>query len=48
MLNCLGSAIQGDDQVVSAEEVFELRFRHANCARRRCNAKASKQFTDAK
>jgi Flp pilus assembly CpaF family ATPase len=28
MLNCLASAIPGHDRVVSAEEVFELRFPH--------------------
>jgi pilus assembly protein CpaF len=28
MLNCLGAAIPGGDRVVSAEEVFELRFPH--------------------
>ncbi|SDR70912.1 pilus assembly protein CpaF [Nocardioides scoriae] len=28
MLNCLASAIPGGDRIVSAEEVFELRFSH--------------------
>jgi len=28
MLNCLAAAIPGSDRVVSAEEVFELRFPH--------------------
>jgi hypothetical protein len=28
MLNCLASAIPGGDRVISAEEVFELRFPH--------------------
>jgi len=28
MLNCLAAAIPGGDRVVSAEEVFELRFPH--------------------
>jgi pilus assembly protein CpaF len=28
MLNCLAAAIPGGDRVVSAEEVFELRFQH--------------------
>ncbi len=28
MLNCLAAAIPGSDRVVSAEEVFELRFKH--------------------
>jgi pilus assembly protein CpaF len=28
MLNCLASAIPGTDRVISAEEVFELRFSH--------------------
>jgi pilus assembly protein CpaF len=27
-LNCLAAAIPGGDRVVSAEEVFELRFPH--------------------
>jgi pilus assembly protein CpaF len=30
MLNCLAAAIPGSDRVVSAEEVFELRFRHTD------------------
>lgn len=30
MLNCLAAAIPGGDRVVSAEEVFELRFPHPN------------------
>ena len=28
MLNCLAAAIPGGDRVISAEEVFELRFPH--------------------
>ena len=28
MLNCLAAAIPGGDRIVSAEEVFELRFAH--------------------
>jgi pilus assembly protein CpaF len=28
MLNCLGSAVPGRERIVSAEEVFELRFNH--------------------
>src|SRR4029079_6967487 len=28
LLNCLASAIPGSDRVVSAEEVYELRFHH--------------------
>ncbi len=28
MLNCLGASIPGGDRIVSAEEVFELRFSH--------------------
>ena len=28
MLNCLAAAISGGDRVLSAEEVFELRFPH--------------------
>ncbi|MEP9364001.1 ATPase, T2SS/T4P/T4SS family [Nocardioides sp. CN2-186] len=31
MLNCLAAAIPGGDRVVSAEEVFELRFPHPDC-----------------
>lgn len=30
MLNCLGSAIPGTDRVITVEEVFELRFPHAD------------------
>jgi|GEM_PF-4954397 len=28
MLNCMAAAIPGGDRVISAEEVFELRFLH--------------------
>lgn len=28
MLNCLAAAVPGGERVVSAEEVFELRFSH--------------------
>jgi pilus assembly protein CpaF len=28
MLNCLAAAIPGGERVISAEEVFELRFPH--------------------
>jgi pilus assembly protein CpaF len=28
LVNCLAAAIPGDDRVVSAEEVFELRYPH--------------------
>lgn len=30
MLNCLAAAIPGGDRIISAEEVFELRFQHAD------------------
>ena len=30
MLNCLVAAIPGGDRVISAEEVFELRFNHSD------------------
>lgn len=30
LLNCLAAAIPGGDRIVSAEEVFELRFQHAD------------------
>jgi len=30
MLNCLAAAIPGGDRVISAEEVFELRFNHSD------------------
>ena len=33
MLNCLAAAIPGGDRIVSAEEVFELRFRHPDWVR---------------
>lgn len=31
MLNCLAAAIPGGERVISAEEVFELRFPHLDC-----------------
>ncbi|HET8603841.1 MAG TPA: ATPase, T2SS/T4P/T4SS family [Marmoricola sp.] len=30
MLNCLAAAIPGSERIISAEEVFELRFQHAD------------------
>ena len=32
MLNCLAAAVPGGERVISAEEVYELRFPHANCS----------------
>ena len=31
MLNCLAAAIPGGERVISAEEVFEIRFPHLDC-----------------
>ncbi|MDT9591618.1 ATPase, T2SS/T4P/T4SS family [Nocardioides zeae] len=45
MLNCLAAAIPGGDRVVSAEEVFELRFPHPECTRGR-TCRVRKAATD--
>jgi hypothetical protein len=36
MLNCLAAAVPGGERVVSAEEVFELRFSHPKRPMRLC------------
>ena len=37
MLNCLASAVPGGERIISAEEVFELRFSQAGLSVGTCN-----------
>ena len=46
LLNCLAAAIPGGDRVVSAEEVFELRFPHPGWVPMQNPVAAARRYVD--